>query len=1166
MPVVAGCPCDVCGEVRRKGIRMRRCAACAATACRGCCGAAPDCEGAGPAAAVQAAPAPAAPEVVPPPPAAAAAPAAPETPEELDLLERAAAQPALRTLTWCPKRLESQFADLAAATLQAAVVEATWRAAGDPERRRACLRVWLLPALLLRAPAGEAGPRVGCESGHFATAQLIQGRLCAAERGEWSQLAESYLEELAAAAARPPRQQKGDLTAERHQKWDIACRKVSGGCLRSAAQILTGAGKAPETEATFEKLAALVAAPATPAQVRATADSCNQVFSECAPAKTTRRKLLRRVRLLRRGAEPGPSGWRNSHIAALAKKAAGAQALQAWTETWAAGSFASDEMQLWASVSLAALDRGNGKVRPIALGEALAKLSMGVVVDSMRASLPDMFRRLQLSVGTPGGAELLARAMRGWLASLGGDVVLQLDLANAYGAMFRAHALKATAARLPELARPMAAMWRPGTTAAWARVAGEWRSIPTERGTWQGGPESNIVFCCSLEAAYTATALSGPAAIADVDADLEATAADAVATAAADVDLEAAAADAAAVAAAAAGDACHDDIRACPRDRCLVPGAAAGAARITRTAYADDSFLIGPASCIAARLPALVDRFAEAGQTVQLTKCALWLAEGVDRGPAEEAAIRQLEQLVGPRTAGLTLMGTEATADFMTPLADCDALALTTKRADAATHLAEELSAMAASNEVAGTRAAAWVLLTKVAARALDYDVRVLAPAVAQPQVERLSATLQQHAALIAGAAFDPDAAAQAQLPGALGGCALRLPTTIARAAYWSSWEGQAAALRDLDVSTRRGDRAAADAAAAAAAEELLREHGLILEPGARPAATPEAAAEMTAGPWPAPPVHHDAGTGGARMLSRALQHTERRAATRLWQRLAPPDRARLLACGGLGTGSTWAAAPVAHNRLLPNLHFRLATCMRLGTLRPPPMSKCCLPRRGRPCGAQLDPRLLHIAVCVSGTARQRRHRAIQRTLGAELEAAGGCVDYERCVGKLGAAGGDGSDCRMDITCWFPGVGNWHLIDVTVRSPGAARVAGAAEVPGAAGAAGEREKLSRYGPEVSAVAFETYGRLPDASISVLLQLAGEAAAANPAVSARALYGRWRQRLERELLFACADVVHLGLLGTGEQPVARRGGGGPAAAAAPPAADEAAFAGEGGAAP
>ena len=119
----------------------------------------------------------------------------------------------------------------------------------------------------------------------------------------------------------------------------------------------------------------------------------------------------------------------------------------------------------------------------------------------------------------------------------------------------------------------------------------------------------------------------------------------------------------------------------------------------------------------------------------------------------------------------------------------------------------------------------------------------------------------------------------------------------------------------------------------------------------------------------------------------------------------------------------------------------------------------------------------------------------------------------------------------MDVTCWFPGVGSWHLLDVTVRAPGAAGVAGAADAPGAAGAAGERDKRRRYGPAVAAVAFETFGRVPPASLDVLLQLAGEAAAVNPAVSARALYGRWRQRLERELLFAAADVVHLGLAGT-----------------------------------
>ena len=37
---------------------------------------------------------------------------------------------------------------------------------------------------------------------------------------------------------------------------------------------------------------------------------------------------------------------------------------------------------------------------------------------------------------------------------------------------------------------------------AWTRVDGRWHTLLTERGGWQGSPDSNLVFCLDLEQAF----------------------------------------------------------------------------------------------------------------------------------------------------------------------------------------------------------------------------------------------------------------------------------------------------------------------------------------------------------------------------------------------------------------------------------------------------------------------------------------------------------------------------------------------------------------------------------------------------------------------------------------------------------------------------------------
>ena len=75
--------------------------------------------------------------------------------------------------------------------------------------------------------------------------------------------------------------------------------------------------------------------------------------------------------------------------------------------------------------------------------------------------------------------------------------------------------------------------------------------------------------------------------------------------------------------------------------------------------------------------------------------------------------------------------------------------------------------------------------------------------------------------------------------------------------------------------------------------------------------------------------------------------------------------------------------------------------------------------------------------------------------------------------------------------------------------------------------AGESAKLSRYGPTVRPLAFESHGRVGARSLQIFNDLAAMAVAAQPPqtrLRETALVRRWRLALEATLVFEKADLL------------------------------------------
>ena len=272
----------------------------------------------------------------------------------------------------------------------------------------------------------------------FSTTAVVRRRIHLAEAGRWAQLAQEALAERRERAwgeSRPSTtaDAAGDEGALMRAMQAAVLKACSGG-LRSAVQSLVGDGKAASTDASRDKVLELVAPPISDAERAAIEQErtlCSQLWTE-APRITTR-CVKRRARALRASAEPGPSGWRCSHIQALANFLGGAWELSRWSQKWAEGDVVRHETALWGSAVIAPIRRGETKVRPIALTEAMVKFAEGTALDCVATSLQAVLEPHQLSVRTAGAVEAMVRALRRWTRRWPDMTLVELDLSNAYG-------------------------------------------------------------------------------------------------------------------------------------------------------------------------------------------------------------------------------------------------------------------------------------------------------------------------------------------------------------------------------------------------------------------------------------------------------------------------------------------------------------------------------------------------------------------------------------------------------------------------------------------------------------------------------------------------------------------------------------------------------------
>ena len=222
-----------------------------------------------------------------------------------------------------------------------------------------------------------------------------------------------------------------------------ALRLVRCGELARASRLLTSPGLAAATAETTKKLASKHPSRVSPLNVRPP--------NVQEPFILSKKIFFETIRRSPRGTGTGPSGWRYEHLKALLDNCSTADLLHSVCSSIASGSIPESTLNLLTASRLIAIPKPNGDVRPIAIGEALRRLTAKSICAQKKDSFAQFFSPLQHGVATKGGAELLVHQVQLLLEENKDWIVLKSDVRNAFNSVSRSHFLIEVARAFPDI-------------------------------------------------------------------------------------------------------------------------------------------------------------------------------------------------------------------------------------------------------------------------------------------------------------------------------------------------------------------------------------------------------------------------------------------------------------------------------------------------------------------------------------------------------------------------------------------------------------------------------------------------------------------------------------------------------------------------------------------
>ena len=220
------------------------------------------------------------------------------------------------------------------------------------------------------------------------------------------------------------------------------------------------------------------------------------------PTDATESDVIAAINTFNSGSSAGLDGLRPAHLKDLISKSAGeagarlVTALTALVNAAAAGQLPPCAREAFYSASLTALRKCDGGLRPIAVGSVYRRLATKVTLRPLTHELGQQLRPVQLGYGSPGGCEAAVHAARHFTTNLSGsEVLVKIDMQNAFNTVRRDKFLRAVRERVPSLYR---LMWQAYSQPS-SLYFGSTR-IESATGLQQGDPCGPAVFSIAVDA------------------------------------------------------------------------------------------------------------------------------------------------------------------------------------------------------------------------------------------------------------------------------------------------------------------------------------------------------------------------------------------------------------------------------------------------------------------------------------------------------------------------------------------------------------------------------------------------------------------------------------------------------------------------------------------
>lgn len=301
----------------------------------------------------------------------------------------------------------------------------------------------LAPCLLLRNPLGRRT--------RAATTRALLSRTTRFLRGEWAPLIQEAIQATRAAhrpqsagvsvpiQGSPPATSSVPLPGTRRdcarsRRARRSIQQALAGAPSRALQALISEDLPASTPEVITALRAAHPAPSTAIPPELHEASPTRTPPTCSPADL-RTALLRAPR----GSGSGPSGWIFEHLRELVTDSPSLLSAFAHQCTRLAGGMIPSEARpFYTSSRLIALAKPDGRVRPIAIGEVLQRITARWLCSALRSRMARALLPLQFGIGVPCGPELIYRAVQRMLLLRPDWAILTVDIRNAFNSQERA--------------------------------------------------------------------------------------------------------------------------------------------------------------------------------------------------------------------------------------------------------------------------------------------------------------------------------------------------------------------------------------------------------------------------------------------------------------------------------------------------------------------------------------------------------------------------------------------------------------------------------------------------------------------------------------------------------------------------------------------------------